>query len=155
MGKLSNQEAATGWTDEMIIAWDDFSIANIGTIADDTAHTFTYTIPAGSWLSDVGAELLEAFNDSGGGAQLNVIVGDGADPNGFLTVAALHTDQTEITPGMNTGALLVGGSAAKGKFYTAADTIDISFTIAGASYTVNELTAGSVSFKFRIVSAYS
>jgi hypothetical protein len=148
MGALSNQEAASGWTDEIVIGWEDFSVANIGTIADDTAYTFTYTIPLGSVVHNCGAELLEAFNDSGGSLKLNVIVGDGDDDNGYLTTAALHTDQTEITKVVNTGALLATAS----KAYAAADTIDIKFSIAGASYTVNELNAGRVAFRFTIVS---
>ena len=148
MGALSNQEAANGWTDELVIDWEDFSTANIGTIADDATYTFTYTIPLGSVVHNCGAELITAFDDSGGGAQLNVIVGDGDDDNGYLTTAALHTDQTEITKVVNTGALLATGS----KAYAAADTIAIKFSIAGASYTVNELTAGRVAFRFTILS---
>lgn len=144
MGLTSNQEAANGWTDERIVGYDDFSIANIGVIADSTAYTFTYTIPLGSVVHNCGAELVTAFKDSGGGAQLNVIVGDGDDDNGYLAVAALHDSQTEITQVINTGALLATAS----KAYAAADTIDIKFSISGAAYTVNELTAGRVKFKF-------
>ena len=144
MGKTSIQEAANGWTDEKVIDYDDFSIANIGVIADSTAVTFTYTIPLGSVVHNCGAELVTAFKDSGGGAQLNVIVGDGADTDGYLATAALHDSQTEITQVINTGALLATAS----KAYAAADTIDIKFSIAGAGYTVNELTEGKVRFKF-------
>ena len=144
MGLTSNQEAANGWTDEKIITYDDFSIANIGVIADSTAVTLTYTIPAGSVVHNCGAELVTAFKDSGGGAQLNVIVGDGDDDNGYLTTAALHDSQTEISTVINTGALLATAS----KAYAAADTIDIKFSISGAAYTVNELTEGKVKFKF-------
>ena len=147
MGATSAQESAAGWTDELTLTWDSFSIANIGVVADDTAYTFTYTIPLGSVVHNCGAELITAFDDSGGGAQLNVIVGDGDDDNGYLSVAALHTDQTEITKVVNTGALLATAS----KAYAAADTIDIKFSIAGAAYTVNELNAGKVVFRFRIV----
>ena len=151
MGATSAQESAAGWTDEFVVTWDSFSIANIGVIADSTAHTFTYTIPLGSVVHNCGAELITAFDDSGGGAQLNVIVGDDADDNGYLTPAALHTAQSEITPIINTGALVVGGSGARGKAYTSDDTIDLIFSIAGAAYTVNELNAGKVVFRFRIV----
>ena len=151
MGATSAQESAAGWTDEFVVTWDSFSIANIGVVADDTAYTFTYNVPAGSWVSDVGANLVTAFDDSGGGAQLNVIVGDDADDNGYLTTAALHTDQSEITTIINTGALVVGGSGARGKAYTTDDTIDLIFSIAGAAYTVNELNAGKVVFRFTML----
>ena len=147
MGATSAQESAAGWTDEFVVTWDSFSIANIGVIADSTAHTFTYTIPLGSVVHNCGAELITAFDDSGGGAQLNVIVGDGDDDNGYLSVAALHTDQTEITKVVNTGALLATAS----KAYAAADTIDVKFSIAGAAYTVNELNAGKVVFRFTML----
>tara|TARA_R110002012_G_C11610782_1_gene608142 strand:+ start:1206 stop:1655 length:450 start_codon:yes stop_codon:yes gene_type:complete len=148
MGLTSNQEAANGWTDEKIITYDDFSIANIGVIADSTAHTFQYTIPAGSVVCNVGAELVTAFKDSGGGAQLNVIVGDPGDDNGFLTTAALHDSQAEITKVVNTGTLIATAT----KAYAAASTIDIKFSIAGAAYTVNELNEGRVKFKFTLIS---
>jgi hypothetical protein len=148
MGLTSNQEAANGWTDEKIITYDDFSIANIGVIADSTAVTFQYTIPLGSVVCNVGAELVTAFKDSGGGAQLNVIVGDPGDDNGFLTTAALHDSQTEITKVVNTGTLIATAT----KAYAAASTIDIKFSIAGAAYTVNELNEGRVKFKFTLIS---
>ena len=147
MGATSIQESAAGWTDEFVVTWDSFSIANIGVIADSTAHTFQYTIPLGSVVCNVGAELITAFDDSGGGAQLNVIVGDPGDDNGFLTTAALHTDQTEITKVVNTGTLIATAT----KAYAAASTIDVKFSISGAAYTVNELTSGKVVFRFTML----
>lgn len=145
-------QAANGWTDEKIIGYEDFSVANAGTLADNTALTFTYDIPAGFMVTAACANLITGFDDSGGGDELNVIVGDGSDDDGFLTTAALHVDQTEITQVANTGAYIDNEN---GKVYTSADTIDIKFipnVSTGTDYSLNELTAGKIKFKFRLVS---
>lgn len=150
MPKLTINENPGGFTDELTISFEDFSVANAGTLADDATKTFTYAIPAGSLVTKCSAKLVTAFDDSGSGDELNVEVGDGDDPNGYLTSAALHTDQTEITYVANTGALLDNEN---GKVYTAADTIDILFTpdvSTGTDYSLNELTAGEIKFKFEI-----
>ena len=150
MSKLTINENPQGFTDELVITFDDFSVANAGTLADDATKTFTYVIPAGSLVTKVSAKLVTAFDDSGSGDELNVEVGDGDDPNGYLTSAALHTDQSEITYVANTGALL---DTENGKVYATADTIDILFTpdvSTGTDYSLNELTAGEIKFKFEI-----
>ena len=150
MGKLTINENPQGFTDELTITFEDFSVANAGTLADDATKTFTYVIPAGSLVTKASAKLVTAFDDSGGGDELNVEVGDGDDPNGYITSANLHTDQTEITYVANNGALLDNEN---GKVYTAADTIDIKFSpdvSTGTDYSLNELTAGEIKFKFEI-----
>jgi hypothetical protein len=151
MGKTSISEIASGFTDELVLDYNDFSVANAGTIADDTDKTFTYVIPAGTAVVAASASVEVAFNDSGGGDELDVIVGDGTDPDGFLTILQLHTDGTVATYAYNTGAYIDNEN---GKVYTTADTIDITFspnTSTGQSYSVNELTAGRIKFKFRLV----
>jgi hypothetical protein len=151
MGKLSSNEIAGGFTDELVIGYEDFSVANAGTIADDTDKTFTYVIPAGTQVVGCSAAVITAFNDSGGGDELDVLVGDGADPDGYLTILQLHTDGTVATYAYNSGALLDNEN---GKTYTVADTIDIVFspnTSTGQSYSLNELTAGRIKFKFQLL----
>jgi hypothetical protein len=101
-------------------------------------------------VTKASAHLVTAFNDSGSGDELDVIVGDGADADGYLASAAVHVDQTEITYVANSGALLDNEN---GKVYTTADTIDILFTpdaSTGNAYSLNELTAGEIKFKFEI-----
>ena len=150
MGKTSNQQSANGWTDEYTITYKDFSVDNAGTLADDATLAFTYTVPVGSQVRNVAAHLVTAFTDSGSGDQLNVVVGDGGDADGYLTTALLHTTETEITYVANTGAYLDNEN---GKVYTTADTIDILFTpnaATGDPYSLNELTAGEIVFKFDI-----
>lgn len=152
MGRLSNQEGANGWTDVYTIGYEDFSTANAGTLADNATKTFTYTVQAGDHVRNVAVYLETAFTDSGSGDELNVTVGDGVDPDGYITSASspLHDAQTQITYIANTGALIDNEN---GKMYTAADTIDIVFTpnvSTGTDYSLNELTAGKVHFYFDI-----
>jgi len=150
MAKLTINENPQGFTDVYTITFEDFSVANAGTLADRATKTFTYAIPAGSLVTKVSAHLVTAFNDSGSGDELDVIVGDGDDDNGYLQAAAVHVDQTEITYVANTGALLDNEN---GVVYVGADTIDIKFTPDGSTgnaYSLNELTAGEIKFKFEI-----
>lgn len=150
MSKLTINENPSGFTDELVITFDDFSVANAGTLADRATKTFTYVIPAGSLVTKASAKLVTAFNDSGSGDDLTVVVGDGDDADGYLASADIHTDATEITYVANTGALLDNEN---GKVYTSADTIDILFspdTDNDAPYSLNELTAGEIKFKFEI-----
>tara|TARA_Y100001938_G_C8075732_1_gene425938 strand:+ start:435 stop:899 length:465 start_codon:yes stop_codon:yes gene_type:complete len=150
MPKLTINENPGGFTDELVITFDDFSVANAGTLADRATKTFTYAIPAGSLVTKVSAKLVTAFNDSGSGDDLTITVGDGDAANGFLTAADIHTDASEITYVANTGSLLDNEN---GKVYTTADTIDILFspdTDNDAPYSLNELTAGEIKLKFEI-----
>jgi len=150
MPKLTINENPQGFTDEFTISFEDFSVANAGTLADRATLSFTYAVPAGSLVTKVSAHLVTAFNDSGSGDELDVIVGDGDDDNGYLQAAAVHVDQTEITYVANTGALLDNEN---GVVYVGADTIDIKFTPDGSTgnaYSLNELTAGEIKFKFEI-----
>ena len=150
MGKLTINENPQGFTDEITISFEDFSVANAGTLADRATKTFTYVIPAGSLVTKVSAKLVTAFNDSGSGDDLTITVGDGSDPDGFLTVNDIHTDTSPMTYAANTGAYIDNEN---GKVYTAADTIDMLFspdTDNDAPYSLNELTAGEIKLKFEI-----
>lgn len=150
MPKLTINENPQGFTDEFTISFEDFSVANAGTLADRATLAFTYAIPAGSLVTKASAHLVTAFDDSGSGDELDVIVGDGADADGYLASAAVHVDQSEITYVANNGALLDNEN---GKVYATADTIDILFTpdaSTGNAYSLNELTAGEIKFKFEI-----
>ena len=150
MAKLTINENPQGFTDTLTITFEDFSVANAGTLADRATKTFTYVIPAGSLVTKCSAHLVTAFNDSGSGDDLTITVGDGDDADGYLTAADIHVDATEITYVANTGALLDNEN---GKVYATADTIDILFspdTDNDAPYSLNELTAGEIKLKFEI-----
>lgn len=150
MAKLTINENPQGFTDTLTITFEDFSVANAGTLADRATKTFTYAIPAGSLVTKVSAHLVTAFNDSGSGDDLTLSVGDGSSAVGFLTAADIHVDATEITYVANTGAYIDNEN---GKIYTTADTIDILFspdTDNDAPYSLNELTTGEIKLKFEI-----
>ena len=146
MAKLSNQENVY-FTDELVIKYSDFTQT-----ADDTAQTFTYTVPAGSLVTAASAHLRTAFDDSGSGDELDVIVGvTGGDVDGLLTIALLHTDGTEISYVANTGALVDNEN---GTVFAAAGSIALTFTpnaSTGQSYALSELTAGEIVFRFAII----
>jgi hypothetical protein len=143
----------------------DFSdIVAAGTYADNDTATFTIPVKAGEVVTRIGVKLETAFNDSGAGDELNVEVGDGSDANGYITTAALHTDQTEISiistdDATYSGAYLNDGTTdntINGKLYTSDDTIDILLTpnvSTGDDYSLNELTAGKVKVVAHIVAA--
>lgn len=149
--RLTNEEAANGFTHEVTITYKDFATGVIGTVADDTAHTLTLAIPANAIITDFALDLVTAFQDSSGesnASSLTLTAGDGADPDGFATSVQLHTDGTEITGiQWNTGALVPAGKA-----YDSADTIDLLFTPSVATsgaYSLNELNAGELKIRWR------
>jgi hypothetical protein len=68
-----------------------------------------------------------------------------------LTIAQLHTDDTEISYVANTGALVDNEN---GTVFTAAGSIAVTFspnTTTGQSYALSELTAGEIVFRFAII----
>lgn len=151
MAKLTINEGLRGFTDELSVSFADFSVANAGTIADDTAKTFEYVAPAGTVVTKVGFKLVTAFDDSGSGDDLGVTVGvKGGDTDGFLATTAVHTDDSPVTYAYNSGALLDNEDQ---HIFTADGNILITFTPnvdADASYSLNELTAGEIVFKFEL-----
>ncbi len=146
MAKLSNQENVY-FTDELVLKYSDFTEST-----DDAAQTFTYAVPAGSIVTAASAHLRTAFNDSGAGDELDVIVGvTGGDVDGLLTIAQLHTDGTEISYVANTGALV---ASVNGTVFTAAGSIAATFTpntTTGQPYALSELTAGEIVLRFAII----
>jgi hypothetical protein len=124
-------------------------IVNAGTYATDDLFSISIPVFAGEVATDVSAKLITAF--AGSGNQLNLIGGDGTDPDGFLVSAALHTSQTEISYVLNTGAYFNDGTTddvVNGKLYTSDDTIDFVFDgTAGTAIDLGDLTAGEVLLK--------
>lgn len=150
MPRLTVNENPQGFTDSITISFQDFSVAQAGTLADRETKTFTYVIPQGSLVTKASAKLITPFNDSGSGDDLTIVVGDGSDANGYLVSSDVHVDSTPITYVANSGAKLDNEN---GQIYTTADTIDILFspdTDNDAPYSLNELTAGEIKFKFEI-----
>jgi len=144
---------------EIIIDWQN--IVGAGTYADNDTATYKIPVLAGEIVEAVGVKLITAFNDSGSGDELNVEVGlTGGDVDGFISTAAIHTDQSEISYVVNTGAFFsatagtdVVSDITNTKIFTANDTIDILITpnvSTGTDYNLNELNAG----KFKVVAYF-
>ena len=144
---LTNQAAANGFTKKFIVTHADLTESS-----DRTAQTLTFPLHAGQIVRNVSYKLVTAFNDSGGGDELDVEVGDTADPNGFLTDTQgdLHADQTPDTYGDGAGVY----TAAAGKVYNEADTLDFKFFPDRANntpYSLAELNAGEIHFYVNIL----
>ena len=145
--KLTNQASAAGFTHKFAVTHEDLTETS-----DSTAQTLTVPVTAGQVVTHVSYKLVTAFNDSGGGDELDVEVGDGDDADGYLdnTGGDIHTDQTPASFGHGLGALVAGG----GKLYNAADTIDFVFKpdrATGTAYNLAELNAGEIHFYLRIL----
>ena len=145
--KLTNQASAAGFTHKFAVTHED-----LAETSDSTAQTLTVPVSAGQIVTHVSYKLVTAFNDSGGGDELDVEVGDGADPDGYLDNAQgdIHTDQTPASYGHGLGDLVAAG----GKVYTGADTLDFVFKpdrATGTAYNLAELNAGEIHFYLRIL----
>lgn len=131
-----NEQARHGWTHEATIELTDFN----GTA--DTALTLpVFNVEAGDAVQDVAVELVTSL-DGGATSATTVEIGDGADPNAYVTATSIHADGSPITYFQNGGTGLPG-------VYTAADTVDVTFAATGANLSV--LTQGEFKIKARIV----
>jgi len=144
-----NQAGSSTFTHAITLKATDFSIQAIGEKADDATHTVDYDIPQGAIVQKVAYKLNEAFDDSGSGVSLTLTVGDDDTAAGYIGASQLHVDGTEVTYAYNDGSYFtVGGDAntVNGKLYTAdGKEFKLLFTPgAGAAYSLNELTQGSV-----------
>ena len=145
----NTQNKADGFTHKFVVTFEDFSVASAGVIADSTAKELTHAVNIGEVVTNVGYRLITPFDDSGGGSDLTVHIGDDADPNGYMVLTQIHLDGTDPTTGWGNGAYVAAG----GTWYNAADTIDYIFTpdAGGSAYTVNELPQGEIHFYVRIL----
>ena len=124
--------------------------ANELTAAATTQTIEAIQLPAYSVVTQVAFKLEEEF-DGGATSELTVQLGDGTDPNGYITAQSVHADATSVAAAIVDGAYLndgTTGNTINGKLYSAADTVDVLFTATGANVSV--LTAGKV----RVVVSY-
>ena len=156
MPQLTVNEAGNStFTDSITIKSGDFAAAVIGTKADDATHTIEYDIPQGAVVQKVAYKLNEAFDDSGSGISLTLTVGDDDTAAGYIGASQLHLDGTEVTYAYNDGSYFTAGGDANtvnGKLYTAdGKEFKLLFTpSAGGAYSLNELSAGSVTVFFEM-----
>lgn len=148
-GPAANNEVGRGWTHKCEIDFNDF-VANPSASDGDTLTFACFTIPAYSIVKSVGFRVVTAFDDSGGGSSLTVILGDTTDDNGFVVSKQIHVDGSEVFIGANDGVYFQGtdsGAATtdnviKGKAYTTANTLEAVFTPSG--YKLDECTQGKI-----------
>ena len=143
MAKLSLQEAAlTGFTDFISFQHgEDFK-------TNDSAAAIvkTFSVPAGSVITDASVHIVEAFaGPSITDVKLDIGIDGDADNDNLID----NLDVDAVGYAWNTGAKLVGGSAAKGHHFAADGTINIEFTPVGAGLKV--ATAGEVVIKFKFL----
>lgn len=93
-------------------------------------------VPANTWVLSCGLTVDTASTDTG--AALSV--GDGDDPDGWVTATSITTAATKVT-GTENGYSLATDS---GKLYTAADTIDIAMTGTNATTSTGIVTIRAV-----------
>ena len=146
--KLSNQAAAGGFTHKFVVTHEDLTETG-----ESTAQNLTVATSAGQIVTHVSYKLVTAFNDSGGGDELDVEIGvTGGDVDGFLvnSTGDIHTDQTPATYSHGLGALVAAG----GHLFTAAGSIQFAFKpdrATGTAYNLAELNAGEIHFYLRIL----
>lgn len=144
----------TGFTHKVIIDYTDLTAAagasdttvTLPIIPQDVSTAQTETNPIGLAVQRCAMNLITTFDASD--AALNSVlveVGDGGDTDRFLDQTELSADGTYIT--FKHSKVTTFPHA-----YTAADTIDAKFTVAGgASPLVDELTSGKVEVYLAIV----
>lgn len=138
MGYNVSRSSGINKTVEVVIKHSDLSAA---------ATTETYEaiqLPIYGIVTQV-AYVLDTEFDGGATSELTIQVGDGTDPNGYITAKSVHADATSVATGIIDGAYLNDGTTnntVNGKQYAAADTLDVLFTATGAN--INVLTAGQL-----------
>ena len=152
MSVLTNNEAGRGWTHIKVIQGVDLTEST-----DSTAQTIPVAvIPAGSIVEAVAVKLVTAFDDSGSGSYLNVIVGDTDNDNGYIESWEIHTDQGNSTAQVINGAYLndsTTNNVVNGKLYDGtANVLNAILTPAasGGAYNLSECTAGELRVYARI-----
>ena len=125
----------------------ELTFADLAESSSITAEVVTslFAVPA-KWGVAVTHVVLETAWDNGNGAQANTValsIGDGGDPDRFLTATELAEDGTEVWLKYGTASETV---------YTAADTVDFTFTPTGPG-ALNSHTVGSVKVYFHIIDA--
>lgn len=79
-------------------------------------------IPAGTIVKNIGARIYSAWSTSGA-TMAGVTIGDGTDPNGWITAFDFGAEATGVS-NSNGAYVLVTTDFDTGKYYSAADTID-------------------------------
>ena len=154
-GVPANNEVGRGFTRQVTITSSDFVDNAPSGEADNDPQTYEIcTIPAGSYVRGVYFYVSTEFDDSGGGANLTVALGDAGDADGFTAAAQIHTDHAStVVTGLNDGAFFNDGTTndvKNAKAYSTASTVEALFTPSGG-WKLSELTAGEIRIVVDIV----
>lgn len=139
MGKHTSNELIGGFNHSLYVD-TDLLIANADT-AGTEATIEAFGIPAGGIVTDVCVHQITAF-DGGGNGQAQIILGDGDDTNGYITVVDYFSGGDTDTV-LNTGAYFNDGTTANtinGKVYQSADTLDV---ILGVDVSLSAMSTGA------------
>tara|TARA_R110002012_G_scaffold50551_3_gene130707 strand:+ start:5258 stop:5788 length:531 start_codon:yes stop_codon:yes gene_type:complete len=154
----SNNEVGRGYTRQVSLTFQDFLDNEPSGSSDNDTQTYElFTLPVGCILKGVHYHLRTAFDDSGGGSQLQLEIGDTSDPNGILIAKEVHVDSSEVVAAAGIdGAFFTVGSdvgTLNAKAYTAANTVEALFTpgAGGSAYKLSELTQGEIVFVADII----
>jgi len=157
----SNNEVGRGYTRQVSITWEDMKndtpTTGTGSADNDTLTYELFDLPIGCILRGVHYHLRTAFDDSGGGSQLQLEIGDTSDPNGILIAKEVHVDSSEVVAAAGIDGLFftVGSDVGtlNAKAYTAANTVEALFTpgAGGSAYKLSELTQGEIVFVADII----
>lgn len=142
----AESQRAYGFTHKVNIKYTDLT-AKAGA-SDTTATLAILDVIAGTMVDKIAINLITAFDASDASINsLTAQVGDGSDTDRFLAAQQCAVDGTEIsffTP--------TAGFETMPYAYTAADTVDVLFTVAGGGDpTIDELTSGEVEIYFNAV----
>lgn len=153
----ANEAAAKGATHAVKFTWADFSTST-GTNGATYTNTTAFPVLAKQGVECVAMQLVTPFEytTTNGLSSVAVVVGDGTDPDLYLTSTELCVHGTEVflkygRTVWNSGASTADVTFAYSpKVYTADDTVDFIFTPTGTAWSLSQCDKGEVWFYFRI-----
>ena len=153
----ANNEVGRGYTRQVTLTWENIKSDGAAAVDSDTITYELFPLPVGCILKGVHYYLRTAFDDSGGGSQLQLEIGDTTDPNGIMIAKEIHLDNTPTyaAAGIDGAFFTVGSDVGtlNGKAYTTANTVEALLTpdVGGTAYKFSELTQGEIVFVADIV----
>lgn len=138
---LSGLEAALNQAN-LAVVLDHSDLDNDSVSGTPTQTLELFAVEDGDVVTFRGMRLVTPFEDASDAAfnSTDIEVGDGADPDVFLTSTEVNKNGTEVTQALGTGTL---------RSYTAADTVDVKVT-STASKALNDLDAGQLVLLFDV-----
>ena len=128
-------QALLGCNTEVVVDYTDLSDTA------GTTKTLTVAVDAGKLVTGGPHILSTTFTDGAATmSSLAYVVGDGGDPDRYLTTTEVEETGTEVTYKAGTGT---------SNAYTGVDTVDLAFTATGAN--LDTLTAGKLKVYLNIV----